>query len=316
MTEALAASLLQVIIIVLAAPLVSGIIMKFKAFFQTRRGPGIFQPYLDLYKFMQKESVISEHASWIFRVTPYIYFGALLAAAMLMPTISTSGLLSYTGDAILVIYLFALGRFFLTLAGLDAGSAFGGMASSREMAVSSVAEPALMLSLFTMAINGGTTNLTGIISGVNNAGLAAFTPAHILTFGAIYIVALAETGRIPVDNPDTHLELTMIHEGMLLEYSGKPLAILTLGASVKQLLIFTLLANLFFPWGIAAGTGIGALAIALLAYLGKVLLIGLTIAVIETSFTKMRLFKVPELLMGSFLLAFLGLISKFLFGGS
>ncbi|WP_418790849.1 respiratory chain complex I subunit 1 family protein [Phosphitispora sp. TUW77] len=316
MIEALAVSLLQVMIIVLAAPLVTGIIMKFKAVFQTRRGPGIFQPYLDLYKYMQKESVISEHASWIFRVTPYIYFGALLAAATLIPTISAAGFLSHTGDAIMVIYLFALGRFFLTLAGLDAGSAFGGMASSREMAISSLAEPALMLALFTMAINAGTTNLGGIISGVNNAGIAAYTPAHLLTFGAVFIVALAETGRIPVDNPDTHLELTMIHEGMLLEYSGKPLAILTLGASVKQLLIFSLLANLFFPWGIAAGTGINGLAIGLLAYLGKVIIIGLAMAIIETSFAKMRLFKVPELLMGSFLLGFLGLITKFLFGGS
>lgn len=316
MTEVLFASMLQVMIILLAAPLITGIIKKIKACFQTRKGPGIFQPYLDLYKFMQKESVVSEHASWIFKVTPYIYFGALLAAATMVPTISTSGFLSYTGDAILVIYLFALGRFFLTLAGLDAGSAFGGMASSREMAISSVAEPALMLSLFTLAISAGTTNLTGIVTNVNAAGLAALTPAHILAFGAIFIVALAETGRIPVDNPDTHLELTMVHEGMLLEYSGKPLAMLTLGASVKQLLIFSLLANLFFPWGIATGVGFKVLAIATLAYLGKVILIGLIIAIIETSFAKMRLFKVPDLIMGSFLLGFLGLISMSLFGGS
>ncbi len=316
MTVALIAGLLQVMIIVLLAPLVTGIIKKTKACFQTRKGPGIFQPYLDLYKFMQKESVVSRHTSWIFRVTPYIYFGAVLAAAAMIPAVSTSGRLGYAGDAILVIYLFALGRFFLTLAGLDAGSAFGGMASSREMAVSSMAEPAMILSVFVLAANAGTTNLTGIVSGVEKAGLAALTPTHLMSFVAVFIVALAETGRIPVDNPDTHLELTMIHEGMLLEYSGKPLAMVTLGASVKQLLIFTLLANLFFPWGIAAGFGLKALVIAALAYLGKVILIGLVVAVIETSFAKMRLFKVPELLMGSFLLGFLGLISKLLFGGN
>lgn len=315
MIEPLAASLIQMLLLILLAPLVTGIIKKAKAFFQTRRGPGILQPYFDLYKYMQKESVVSQHTSWIFTVTPFIYFAAVLGAALLIPAFFTKGMASFTGDVILVIYLFALGRFFLTLAGLDAGSAFGGMASSREMAISSVAEPSLMLALFTVALAAGTTNLTGMVLKVNNSWLTALNPAHILAFTALFVVAVAETGRIPVDNPDTHLELTMVHEGMLLEYSGKPLALLMLGAWMKQLLIFTLLANLFFPWGIAGGLSLGEIAISVLAYLGKVILLGLIMAVIETSFAKMRLFKVPDLLMGSFLLGLLGLISKFAFKG-
>jgi len=315
MVQALAVSLFKVVFLVLLAPLLTGIIKKTKAFFQTRRGPSIFQPYLDLFKYFQKESVISEHTSWIFRAAPIVFFTTMLVAGLLIPVVSTAGLFNSMGDVILIIYLFALGRFFLTLAGLDAGSAFGGMASSREMALSSVAEPATMLPLFSMAVIQGTTNLGGIIEGVIAGGSALLTPAHLLSFAAFFIVAIAETGRIPVDNPDTHLELTMIHEGMLLEYSGKPLALMTLGASLKQLLIFALLANVFFPWGIALDGSLGAIGIAALAFVLKVVFLGVVMAVIETSFAKMRLFKVPDLLMGSFLLGLLGLITKFLFRG-
>ena len=304
-------NLLQIVFLIALAPLVTGLIKKVKALLQTRRGPRIYQPYLDLYKYMQKESVVSEHTSRIFRVTPFIYLSALIVAAGLMPVISTQGLFNFSGDLILIVYLFALARFFLALAGLDAGSAFGGMASSREMAVSSVAEPVVMLPMFIMAVVVGTTNLTGIVSTVEQTGALLLTPTHWLAFIAFFVVAIAETGRIPVDNPDTHLELTMIHEGMLLEYSGKPLALLSLGASLKQLLIFTLMANVFFPWGIAGGLGLGQIALAIVTYLAKISIFSLAMAVIETSMAKMRLFKVPGLLLGSFLLAFLGLVSKF-----
>jgi formate hydrogenlyase subunit 4 len=305
----------QVLIIILLAPLLTGIIKKIKAFFQTRKGPGIFQPYFDLYKLMQKESVVSEHTSWIFRVTPLIYITSMLVISALIPVVSTKGILAFTGDLILVVYLFALARFFLALAGLDAGSAFGGMASSREMAVASVAEPALMLPLFTMAIAVGTTSLAGIVSGVIAGGEEFLSPAHIMSFMAFFVVVIAETGRIPVDNPDTHLELTMIHEGMLLEYSGKSLALLNLGVSIKQVLIFALLANVFFPWGIAVAYDLSSIVLGTLALILKVVFIGLVMASIETSFAKMRLFKVPNLLVGSFLLGLLGLVSKLLFRG-
>lgn len=315
MITGLVLSLVQVLMIIIMAPLLTGVIKKAKAFFQTRKGPSVFQLYFDLYKFMQKESVISEHTSWIFRVTPYIYFSAILVAAGFIPAIYVSGRPTFAGDIILIIYLFALGRFFLTLSGLDAGSAFGGMASSREMAISSMAEPAMMMSLFTMAAIEGTTNLTGIILGVNNAGLSALTSVHLLAFVGFFIIAIAETGRIPVDNPDTHLELTMVHEGMLLEYSGKPLALLTLATSVKQMLILSLLANIFFPWGIAAELSLNSLSVGVFAYLAKIAVLGGIMAIIETSFAKMRLFKLPDLIMGSFLLSLLGLVSKFVLRG-
>lgn len=314
MVTTIVAGLLQALFIIALAPLVSGLIKKVKARLQTRRGPGIFQLYFDLYKYMQKESVVSEHTSWIFRVTPVIYLGSVVAAASLIPVVFLSGM-NFTGDIILIIYLFGLGRFFLTLAGLDAGSAFGGMASSREMSVSSIAEPAMMISLFAVALIAGTTNLAGMIKGLGEASSISLIPAHLLAFVGFFIVAVAETGRIPVDNPDTHLELTMIHEGMLLEYSGKPLAMLSLGASVKQLLILSLLANIFFPWGMATGLDVSSLVMATAIYLSKIVLLGVAMAVIETSFAKMRLFKVPDLIMGSFLLGLLGLVSQFMLRG-
>ncbi len=305
----------QLLLILLLAPLLTGIIKKTKAFFQTRKGPNVFQPYFDLYKYMQKETVVSEHTSWVFRVTPMIYFSSMLVVAAIVPVVTTYSILGFTGDLILVVYLFALARFFLALAGIDAGSAFGGMGSSREMAVSAIAEPAFMLPLFTMAVAAGTTNLTGIVQSVVNGGGGVLTVAHLMSFVALFVVAVAETGRIPVDNPDTHLELTMIHEGMMLEYSGKNLALLSFGVSIKQVLIFSLLVNIFFPWGIAATFSIGALMIGTLVFIIKLFVIGIIMAVIETSFAKSRLFKVPDLLLGSFLIGLLGLISKFVFRG-
>jgi len=314
MGSTIAAGLLQAVFIIILAPLVSGLIKKTKAVLQTRRGPGVFQMYFDLYKYMQKESVVSEHTSWIFRVTPVIYLSSIVAAAMLIPVVFLSGM-NFTGDIILIIYLFGLGRFFLTLAGLDAGSAFGGMASSREVSVASIAEPAMMLSLFTVALMAGTSNLAGMLASLGQASSATLIPAHLLAFVGFFIVAVAETGRIPVDNPDTHLELTMIHEGMLLEYSGKPLAVLSLGASIKQLLMLSLLANIFFPWGMAAEFSFVSLAISTGLYLAKIFFLGMAMAVIETSFAKMRLFKVPDLLMGYFFLGLLGLVSNRLLRG-
>lgn len=315
MLQELALGVYQMALIVFLAPLLTGIIKKTKALFQTRKGPNIFQQYFDLNKLMQKESVVSEHTSWIFRVTPVIYFSSILVVAALVPVVSTQSILAFTGDLILVVYLLALARFFLALAGLDAGSAFGGMSSSREMAVASIAEPALMLPLFTMAVAAGTTNLAGIVLSVVNGGEEVLTLAHFMSFVALFVVAVAETGRIPVDNPDTHLELTMIHEGMLLEYSGKNLALLTLSISIKQILIFTLLANVFFPWGIATTLGLGTLALGTVVFILKILVIGIVMAIIETTFAKMRLFKVPDLLLGSFLLGLLGLVSKIVFRG-
>ena len=309
MFTGIAIVIFQVFIILALAPLLSGIIKKIKAFFQIRKGPSIFQPYYDIAKLLQKDSVVSQNVSWLFHAAPIISFVAVLTAGLLIPIYITELPLGFAGDLIAVIYLFALARFFTALASLDAGSSFGGMGGSREMFVAALVEPALMLSIFAVALNVGSTNLSYISQTVSAMGLDAFSPYQILAFAALFIIAIAETGRIPVDNPATHLELTMIHEAMILEYSGKELAIVELGAMVKQLLVFSLLANIFFPWGIASGAGAIALLVALLAYLIKIVVLGAVMAMVETSTAKWRLFRLPELLSISLMLSFLSLVS-------
>lgn len=303
----------QLLFVLALAPLLSGFIKKTKATFQVRQGPGVLQVYRDIYKWFHKDSVVSEHTSWIFTVTPYIYFAALFMAALLIPTFTSIQPLGFTGDVIAIIYLFALGRFFMSLAGLDAGSAFGGMASSREAAVSSVIEPSMMLAVFSVALVAGSTNV-GVISKTFSSATTVLSISHILAFLAMVVVTIAETGRIPVDNPDTHLELTMIHEGMLLEYSGKELALMMWGASVKQLLVYSLLVNIFFPIGIANNIGFTSILIGILSFLAKVFLVGIIMAILETSFVKMRFFKIPDLLAGSFMLGLLSLVSNYVLG--
>lgn len=299
----------QVIIILALAPLLSGIIKKVKAFLQMRKGAGIFQPYYDIAKLLRKDSVVSENVSWIFHAAPIISFVAVLTAGLIIPVYISDMPFSFAGDLIAVVYLFALARFFIALASLDAGSSFGGMGGSREMFISSLVEPAMMLSIFAIALNVGTTNLSVISGAVSSMGLDAISPYHLLAFVALFIIAIAETGRIPVDNPATHLELTMIHEAMILEYSGKQLAIVELGAMMKQLLVFSLLANIFFPWGIASDLSAAGIAISLVVIIIKVAVLGVIMALVETSTAKWRLFRLPNLLSISLMLSFLALIS-------
>src|SRR5213592_2432091 len=218
--------LLQLALLLLLAPLLSGLIKNWKAKLQNRRGPRIWQPYFDLLKFLRKDMVISEHASWIFALTPYALFLTAVAAGLMVPMVTAHSPMSLFGGALAVVGLMALGRFFLALSGLDPASAFGGMGSSSEMTLSAIAEPAMMLAIFTVAITAGTTNLSQIVLASQVPGWKFLDPSHALAFAAMFIVLLAETGRIPVDNPATHLELTMIHEAMLLEYSGRYLALL------------------------------------------------------------------------------------------
>ncbi len=302
-------SISQTIIILALAPLLSGIIKKIKAFFQIRKGPSIFQPYYDIAKLLRKDSVVSENVSWIFHAAPVISFAAMLTAGLIIPVFISELPFSFAGDLIAVVYLFALARFFTALASLDAGSSFGGMGGSREMFIASMVEPALMLSIFAVALNVGSTNLSLISQTVSSMGLSAVSPYHLLAFVALFIIAIAETGRIPVDNPATHLELTMIHEAMILEYSGKQLAIVELCAMVKQLLVFSLLANIFFPWGIAQEISAGGIAVALLVFLIKIVVLGTIMAIVETSTAKWRLFRLPDLLSISLMLSFLSLVS-------
>jgi formate hydrogenlyase subunit 4 len=274
----------QILFLILLAPLVNGIIKKVKALTQCRRGPGIFQPYFDVLKFLKMEPVVSEHTSWITLFTPYVCLGAYLTAGCLIPLWEHHN--PGFGDLIALTYLFALSRFFLALAGLEPASAFGGMGSSREMMIASLVEPVMVLGLFGLVVAAGTTDLKGLTGTGQN-------PAGLLAFIGLMVVTVAETGRIPVDNPDTHLELTMIHEAMLLEYSGRPLGFLHLAAMVKQIVLLILLIHLFWPQ--QPGSPV-LLALGLLV--GKVIALGLLLALIESVLAKMRLFRLPELIAG------------------
>ena len=304
----------QTLLLLLLAPLLSGCIKNWKAKLQNRRGPRVWQIYFDIAKFLRKDMVVSEHASWVFSFAPYAVFLTALLAGLMVPMVATPAPLSLWGGVLAVVGLLALGRFFLALGGLDPGSAFGGMGSSREMTISAIAEPALMLAIFTVAISAGSTDLSQMAQSTQGALWKLLNPAHVLAFAALFVVLLAETGRIPVDNPATHLELTMIHEAMLLEYSGRGLALMEWGASIKQLVLMTLLLNVFFPVGLAgSGAGAAALGISLLAYAAKLMALCAVVVVVETTNAKLRLFRVPDLLSAAFVLAALALLSTFLF---
>ena len=301
-------AVIQVIVLVAIAPLVTGVIRKLKAWLQSRRGPPIWQPYFDLYKLFHKDSVVSQDASWLTRVTPYVCVTAMLLAALLVPAFTTSSF-GFLGDLIVLVYLFAMVRFFMALAAMDAGSTFGGMGSSREMMVSSVIEPAILMAIFSTALLTGTTNLSGIADTLATSGWELVVPTLFLGFAAFFIAILAENARVPVDNPATHLELTMIHEGMLLEYSGKDLALMELSSMMKLVLFLSIAWSAFFPWGIASQLTAGAVIIGVLVFALKLLLLIIAIALIESSIAKMRLFRLPNLLTGSFILAFLAVMS-------
>jgi formate hydrogenlyase subunit 4 len=303
----------QTLLLLLLAPLLSGCIRNWKAKLQNRRGARIWQPYSDLIKFFRKDMVISEHASWVFSFAPYMVFITALVAGLLVPMVTVQAPVSLFGDVLALVGLLALGRFFLALGGLDPGSAFGGMGSSREMTIAAIAEPAMMLAIFTVAITAGSTDISHIVQVAQSPTWKVLNPTHVMAFAALFIVLLAETGRIPVDNPATHLELTMIHEAMLLEYSGRYLALMEWGASIKQLVLMTLLVNIFFPVGLAVNATPAALGISLLFYVAKLSLIAAAVVVVETTNAKLRLFRVPDLLSAAFVLGTLALLSTFLF---
>jgi formate hydrogenlyase subunit 4 len=309
----LTAVIAQTALLLVLAPLVSGLIKNWKAKLQNRRGPRIWQPYFDLVKFARKDMVVSEHASFIFFATPYVVLLTALTAGLMVPMVTVRAPLSLFGGVLALVGLLALGRFFLALGGLDAGSPFGGMGSSREMAISAIAEPAMMLAIFTIALTVGSTNLSRIVFASQGMGWRLLDPSHALALTAMFIVLLTETGRIPVDNAATHLELTMIHEAMLLEYSGRYLALIEWGAAVKQLVLMALLANVFVPIGLAADGSVGALAVGVAVLVVKIVVIAAGVVLVETTNAKLRLFRVPDLLSAAFTLATLALVSTFLF---
>jgi formate hydrogenlyase subunit 4 len=303
----------QIALVLFLSPLITGFSRTMKARLQTRRGAGVLQPYRDLGKLLRKGMVIPDTASWIFAATPYVLFTTTLLAGLLIPTISAQAPLSAFGGVLAVVYLLALGRFFLALGGLDTGSSFGGLGSSREMTISAIAEPALMLAVFTVAIGAGSTNLSTVAHAALGQSWRFLAPSQMLAFAALFIVLIAETGRIPVDNPATHLELTMIHEAMILEYSGPSLALIEWSAAIKQLVLMTLLVNVFFPFGLSPGWWQASTLLSLVLFSVKLLLLAAAIVLVETTNAKLRLFRVPELLTVAFILSAMALISTFLF---
>jgi formate hydrogenlyase subunit 4 len=309
-------TIVQALLILLASPFVVGVIRKVKARLQCRRGARLLQPYSDLAKLLRKGVVVSTTTSWIFTATPYILFSTTLAASLLVPLFVSRVPLNFAGDVITVVSLLTVGTFFLMLAGLDAGSPFGGMGSSREAIVFSLTEPAMIMAIFAVGLTAGSTNLSTIVhSTAVLQGVVPDPPPHLMAFAALFIVALAETGRVPVDNPATHLELTMIHEAMLLEYSGRYLALAEWAAAMKLLLFLTLLANVFAPWGIATTIGPLAITVGVAVWLLKVTGLAIIIGVIESMFAKLRLFRLTDLLGGAFVLALLALLFFYVLRG-
>lgn len=308
-------NIIQLLIILLLAPMVGGIIKKIKALSQKRKGAPVLQMYFDLYKLMKKESVVSETASWIYKATPYIVFVTAATGAFLVPVTTLFHSAQFSGDIILLFYLLAMGRFFMCLSGLDTGSTFGGMGSSREAMISSLIEPSILVSVFTIGLYAGSTSISRMMEAMNTMGSPLLRPAFILTFIAMIIIILAETSRIPVDDPATHLELTMVHEAMLLEYSGRHLALMEYGAAIKQLILITLVVNLFLPVDhLIVMTGAGAFLLSTALYFVRIVFVAAILAVTEVSTVKFRFFSIPNLAALSFILAFLGFLQYFVLG--
>jgi len=307
----LAFQLLQMTLVIAVAPLLTGLVRATKARLMRRRGPPLIQPYRDLIRLARKEAVVADTASWLFRFVPYLVFAATWVAAALVPTFATGLLFSWSADLIAIIALLAAARFFLALAGLDVGTSFGGLGSSREALFGALAEPAMIVIVFTLALVAGSTQLSTVAAYMvsSNVGLRVSLGMALV---ALIIVALAENGRIPVDNPATHLELTMVHEAMILEYSGRHLAVIELAAMLKLVLYVSLIVCVFVPWGLAiADASVADRLLGALLYLVKLALAGVALGVFESSIAKMRVFRVPDFVGAALMLGFLGALLLF-----
>jgi len=301
----------QMLLVLLLSPLLTGFVRKVKARLLRRQGPPLLQPYRDLIRLMRKEVVLAQSASWLFRVIPYIIFAGTWVAAALVPTFRGGLLFSWSADLIAIIALLGSARFFLALAGLDVGTSFGGIGSSREVMIASLAEPAMLMIMFTLALIAGSTQLSAMAAFMlsSQVGLRVSLGLALI---ALIMVAIAENGRIPVDNPATHLELTMVHEAMVLEYSGRHLALIDLTSELKLLLYVSLISCLFVPWGIATPqAGAHAIAIGIASYVTKLAVGGVLLAVFETAIAKMRVFRVPEFLGAALMLGLLATLLLF-----
>lgn len=304
---------LQTLLVLLLAPLFAGYLQNARALLQNRRPAGILQPYRDLLRLFHKESILAEGTSWLFRATPYLLFAAMWLAAAIVPILATALPLAPAADVIALVGLFALARVFQVLAAMDTGTAFGTLGARREMLVAAMAEPALLAALFTASLLSHSTSLSSIVDHLESLPFALH-PSMVFAAAAFFMVLLAENARIPVDNPATHLELTMIHEAMILEYSGRHLALVEWAAQIKLLLYVGIGIALFLPWGIAPAGDLAALPAAAFWLVLKLLAAGAVLAVIETLLAKLRLFRAPEFMATAFLLGVIGLLSYFMLG--
>jgi len=302
----LALQAVQMLVVLALAPGLTGLVRKVKARLTRRQGASVLQPYRDLARLLKKEVVLAENASWLFRVSPYMIFAATWVAAALIPTFAIGLHFNWTADLIALVALLGSARFFLALAGMDVGTSFGGIGASREMMIGALAEPAMLLVVFTLALVAGSTQLSNVVAFMAS-GEVGIRISMGMALIALLIVALAENARIPVDNPATHLELTMVHEAMVLEYSGRHLAMIQLAASLKLFVYMALIGCVFVPWGIApAAAGILGLIFGSVLFLVKLATTAVLLAVFETSIAKMRVFRVPDFLGVALMLGLLG----------
>ena len=303
--------LVQLLLALALAPLLTGFVRKLKAHLLRRQGPPLIQPYRDLLRLLRKEVVLAHSASWLFRVAPYLIFATTWIAAALVPTFASGLVFSYAADMIAIVALLGSARFMLALAGLDVGTSFGGIGSSREMMIASLAEPAMLMVVFTLSLLAGSTQLSSIAASLQSPDVGLRVSLALALIGLI-MVAIAENARIPIDNPATHLELTMVHEAMILEYSGRHLALIEAASYLKLLLYVSVIACVFFPWGITvSGQGLAAYLVGLAAYLAKLAGAGFLLALFETAIAKMRVFRVPDFLGAALMLGFLAALLLF-----
>ncbi|MHB1592834.1 MAG: respiratory chain complex I subunit 1 family protein [Streptosporangiaceae bacterium] len=299
----------QLALVAIGAPLLLGVMAKVRARAEGRAGAPIRQPLLDLRKLLRKERIHARNSSAVLPIAPLVLVATTAVATAIAPLISTAPAFSGTADVFAVVFLLLAGSVAVALAGLDTGTAFGGMGASRASTIGALAEPALLVAVLALSLQAGTSNLPGIVSATLAHPAWVASPERLLALLALLAVVFAETGRIPVDNPSTHLELTMIHEAMVLEYAGPELALINIGGAMRLGLLVSLVANLFFPWGIATTTSLPHLALGLAVLAGKTTVIAVAIALVEVPMAKLRLFRVPELLSGAFVLAALAVVT-------
>lgn len=304
----------QMFFVLLIAPLAVGVVRQVKARLMRRQGAPLLQGYRDLAKLLRKESVVAESASWLFRAAPVLIFALTWVAAALVPSFASGLMFNWAADVVALVALLGAARALLALAGMDVGTSFGGIGSSREAMIATLAEPATIMIVFTLALVAGSTQLS-TIAAVNMAGEVGLRVSLALALVALVMVAVAENARIPVDNPATHLELTMVHEAMVLEYSGRHLAMIELAASLKLLLYISLIACVFAPWGMAPpGGGAAGWLLGVVAWAGKLAVGAVLLALFETAIAKMRVFRVPEFLGAALMLGLLGTLLLFVSG--